>query len=359
MTLDENVSADVLQPRLLQLPGIRRILVFRALRVGDMMCAVPALRSLRATLPGAAITLVGLPWAEQFARRFSRYIDEFIAFPGHPALPEQPVREAELANFYKTLREREFDLAVQMHGSGEISNQIMADFGARVTAGFIPADRSPTASHLPYPAHGPEPLRLLQLMHFLGAADSAHHLEFPLSEQDEREWRDAGLGKELVPGRYLCIHPGASNFDKCWPPEHFAEIGDRLQEEFGLQVVLTGSGSEAALAQTVARHMRTKAVNAAAPISIGAMASLMSRSRLLVCNDTGVSHIAAALQLPSVVIFRNADVERWAPLNRSLHRSVHDPQGRDTFSVLAQARALLQAAEARTPALGPVPPIRR
>src|SRR5690606_29569565 len=109
----------------------------------------------------------------------------------------------------------------------------------------------------------------------------------------------------------------------------------------GLTVVLTGSGKERDLTCAVANHMKTPAINAAAPIPIGAMAALMSNARLLVCNDTGVSHIAAGLQLKSVVIFSKADISRWAPLDQQLHRCVQDPHGKKADEVLAQARWLL------------------
>jgi ADP-heptose:LPS heptosyltransferase len=92
--------------------------------------------------------------------------------------------------------------------------------------------------------------------------------------------------------------------------------------------------------------MRTKAVNAIAPISIGAMAGLMSRSRLLICNDTGVSHIAAGLRLPSVVIFGKADMERWSPLDQALHRCIWDPEGKRVAAALEHARMLLGQAGA-------------
>jgi ADP-heptose:LPS heptosyltransferase len=334
-------------PPLLHRPGLRRIAVFRALRLGDLLCAVPALRALRAALPHAHITLIALPWAEQFAQRFAKYVDEFIPFPGHPAFPEQAVREYNIPRFYQAMRARHFDLALQMHGSGEISNGIVSAFGARVTAGFVADSARMSDRFLPYPASGLEPRRLLQLVQFLGATPQGDHLEFPLDEQDKCELEAAGITGGLREGSYICIHPGASTLEKCWPLKRFAEVAERLHREFQLPIVLTGSPQEAELVATVAGQMRVKAINAAPPssigLSIGAMASLLSRSRLLVCNDTGVSHIAAGLKLPSVVIFSTADMRRWAPVDQDLHRCIRDPQGRKAAKVVSLARQLLRA----------------
>ncbi|UUZ46610.1 hypothetical protein LP420_22090 [Massilia sp. B-10] len=76
------------------------LVIFRALQIGDMLCAVPPLLRLAPRHAWPRIALVGLPWAEQFATRFACYIDDFIAFPGHTAFPEQQVRQHELADFY-------------------------------------------------------------------------------------------------------------------------------------------------------------------------------------------------------------------------------------------------------------------
>src|SRR5437763_11121838 len=97
---------------------LRRIAVLRALQLGDMLCAVPALRALRAAWPMAEIVLIGLPWARGFAWRFRPLVNAFHAFPGYPGLPEQPSRLGELPGFLGSMQRANFDLALQLHGSG-------------------------------------------------------------------------------------------------------------------------------------------------------------------------------------------------------------------------------------------------
>jgi ADP-heptose:LPS heptosyltransferase len=322
----------------------RCIVVFRALQLGDMLCAVPALRALRAAAPSARITLVGLPWASQFAQRFHRYVDDFLPFPGAEGLPEQQVRQADMEGFRAALRERKPDLALQLHGSGALTNAIVADFGAPTNAGFYPPGAQPADwIGIPWPEDGPEPQRLLRLTDALGAPHLGDQLEFPLTAGDHEELAASKLADGIVPGTYFCIHPGARSRDKCWSVERFAEVADHLARNWALTPVFTGSANEVDLAQAVAERMRTPARIAAGPISIGAMAALMAGARLLVCNDTGVSHIAAGLRLPSVVVFSKADIRRWAPADSILHRCLWDPEGARAAEVMAHADELLGA----------------
>ena len=330
---------------LLQRLDVESIVVCRALHPGDMLCAVPALLALRAALPSAHIALAGLPWAAQLVRRFSACLDEFLPFPGHPLLPGQPARHEEQTAFYAAVCARQFSLAVQLHGSGDAINHIVTGFGAGAMAGHccgapVATERTVLA---PYPDTGAEPERLLQLTTRIGAPPAGTHLEFPLLRQDEDELAASGLADDLEPDGYICIDPGARRRDKFWPLECFAGVADRLADEFGLRIVLTGSSAETSLAQAVAEHMRTPAVIATAPIPIGTMAALMSRSRLLLCNDSGVSHVAAGLGLNSVVVFSKADIARRAPLDRMRHRCIWDPGAERAAVVLHHARTLLAA----------------
>src|SRR5690349_237428 len=95
---------------------VRRIAIFRALQLGDLLVAVPALRSIRAGFPGAEITLIGLPWAASFAARFDRYIDRFVPFEGYQGIQEVPYDPARSQAFIAEQRAYGYDLVIQMHG---------------------------------------------------------------------------------------------------------------------------------------------------------------------------------------------------------------------------------------------------
>ncbi|NMG36534.1 LPS biosynthesis glycosyltransferase [Azoarcus sp. TTM-91] len=332
---------------LLQRHCPRNILVFRALQLGDMLCAVPALRALRAACGDARISLVGLPWLRAFAARYPRYLDDFIPFPGFPGLPEQTPDIAAIPGFLAELQARRFDLAIQLHGDGRLSNPLVALFDAGRNSGFRPPGETATAdgAFLPYPAQGHELRRLLALTAFLGAPAQGEHLEYPLLAAEREELAHSGLAAGLEAGGYLCLHPGARSAARRWPAECFAAVGNALQAATGLPLVITGSDAEAGLAAAVQRGLKAPARNAAAPISAGALAALLAGARLVVCNDTGVAHLCAALRIPSVTLFRASAPERWAALDRDLHRPVWAPPGHHAdeglAAVLREARALL------------------
>ncbi|HEU4621281.1 MAG TPA: glycosyltransferase family 9 protein [Burkholderiaceae bacterium] len=319
-----------------------RIVVFRALKFGDLLCAIPALRALRHAHPSAHITLVGLPWALRFARRYPHYIDRFVTFPGAPGLPESVPDMHAYERMLEHLRAQAFDLAVQMHGDGRLTNSIVMAFGARRTVGYHPVDaKAPKHDDFwPYPMQGHEIVRNLDLVKRLGAPVDDARLEFPLIAADARELMSYPRLAALAPKTYVCLHPGASTADKRWPPERFAAIGDALADR-GYRVVITGSGAERPIAQAVAHAMHAPTVDAACDVSIGGLAHVITHARLIVSNDTGVAHLASALRVPSVVVFFSTDVDRWAPLDAQLHRTVANRYGVPVSDVLAQVDALL------------------
>jgi ADP-heptose:LPS heptosyltransferase len=297
----------------------RRIAVFRALQLGDLLCAVPALRALRHAWPEARITLIGLPWARDFVARMP-YLDDFLPFPGFPGLPEITPNYGAIPEFLCNARAHEFDLAIQMHGSGELTNPIVAMLGARHTAGFVPPGGwcMEPERYLGWPEHLHELRRLLALTEFLGAPSLGEHIELPLHDAEKLAFEDLQEEFDLRAGGYVCIHPGARLPSRRWLPERFARVADWAADQ-DFQIVLTGMADEAGIAETVKAHMKAPVIDLVGRTSLGTLAAIVRDARLVISNDTGISHVAAALESPSVVICCGADAKRWQPLDTALH----------------------------------------
>jgi ADP-heptose:LPS heptosyltransferase len=317
----------------------RRIAILRALMLGDMLCAVPALRAFRAGFADAEIVLVGLGWARAFTERFDHLLDGFLELPGFPGLPEVPPRVADLPSFFAEAQARRFDLVVQLHGSGRVTNTLALLLGGRRTAGFHPPGEPPPDEELfiSYPDERHEIHRLLRLAGHLALPVDDDRLEFPLRASDEHEL--AKLAPELRAGEYACVHPGARSA-RPWPPDRFAALADALAAR-GLRVVLTGSDAETDVIRRVSGLMGAPALDVAGRTTLGGLGALLAGARVLVSNDTGVSHLAAALRVPSVVVVTTSNPDRWAPLDRERHRVVVRPQG--PGPVVAEVEALLAA----------------
>jgi ADP-heptose:LPS heptosyltransferase len=300
-----------------------KIAVVRALQLGDLLCAVPALRALDAAYPRAAISLIGLPWAREFAARFSRYVDRFIEFPGFPGMPERSCSEDRLLAFVGAMQRERFDLVLQLHGDGSYMNSMVALMEGAHSAGFHPqhGECPDTDSYLAWRPRENEVLRNLRLLEHLGIPAKGTQLEFPLTEGDRRD------AAALAPaGEFAIVHPGSQLASRRWPVERFAELADALADD-GLQIVLTGTAGEQPLIERMKDRMRAPAVDLCGHTTLGGLGALIARARVLVANDTGVSHIAAATCTPSVIVACGSDPLRWAPLDRERHRVLHHDIG--------------------------------
>ena len=228
---------------------IKKIVIFRALQLGDMLCSIPAIRALRSAYPDAHITLVGLPWATSLKEKFPDYFNDVIPFPGYPGLPEQPADVLQFPSFIESIQSQNFDLAIQLQGNGGISNPIVALFNATYNAGFYRKNKfCPDPDlYIEYPKDQPEIIRHLTLMEHLGIQPQGVALEYPVTQLDEIEL--ANLNLPIEPGNYIVVHPGARGVERRWEPEHFAAIADYCIDN-NLPVVVTGTKEELPIVET-------------------------------------------------------------------------------------------------------------
>jgi ADP-heptose:LPS heptosyltransferase len=332
----------------------RRIAVFRALQLGDLLLAIPALRAIRREFPQAEITLIGLPWAATFAHHFRCYIDRFVEFAGYPGIDEVEVAPARTQQFLAEQRAYSYDLIIQMHGNGQTSNACVLDMGGRIVVGYYPAytqvgtDLSrpsplypvnikrneghgsgrakavPTVV-APYPDGMHEIERNLGLARLVGCHNVETRLEFPLFKEDYAEAASMLYGLPRANRPWIGIHAGARPPARRWPAEYFAHVADTLAERFQAQVILTGGHGEEATVQAIAQQMKTPSLDLVDKTSLGGLAAIISELDLFISNDTGPAHIANAVDTPSITIFGPVDPQRWAALDQQRHPYVRRP----------------------------------
>jgi len=326
----------------LVLPGLKKIAVFRALQLGDMLCAIPAIRALRHAYPEAEITLLGLPWAASFIKRFDQYFDRFIHFPGYPGLPEQDFDEEAFNDFLLQMQEEKFDLVLQMQGNGSIVNPLMFRFGARHVAGFHNDEETiPSKLFLLYPDFGQEANRHLQLMQHLGIPEKGAHLEFPINQKDREELENLLL--PVTPKKYICVHPGSRGTWRQWPPAYFALLADYLNQ-LGYMPIITGTEDEIDITREVRKCLRQPHIDLTGQTSLGALAALIKDAFFIISNCTGISHIAAAVQTPGIIISMDGEPHRWG---HAIHRMIDWTKDKHIERVMLQTESLIKELKQR------------
>ena len=315
--------------RMADLDRIEHIAVLRALPgVGDMVCAVPALRALRLRFPHARVALIGLWSSRWMLDAYPGYVDELLPVDGLPMLCPPPADIEGAMAALAAARQQRFDLAVQLHGDGSLSNLVTTLLGARRNlVHHLPGAPPPEgALAVPYANRGHEVVRLLDLVEHLGVVGDAA-LEPPALES-QAAGRDLVATLPLAGGGFAVLHPGASTPARRWPPAGFAAVARWLLER-DVAVVATGTDAERPVVEELCRR-EPGVIDLCGRTGVCDLAGVLSAARLVVSNDTGVAHLAAAVRAPSVVTFLGDDPGRWAPIDSVRHRVVllaHLPEG--------------------------------
>jgi len=301
--------------------GPAKIAIFRALYLGDFICATPALIALRNRFPHAELTLIGLPWTADILDRFG-IVDRFEPFPGFPGLSEVPYDRARTDRFLERMRAEQFDLAIQLHGDGRYSNRFVVALGAAESIGYRASTGSAQSlGHaLDWQETESEVRRWLRLTKLVDASAS-EQVQFPISPTEMAAASDL-LGDLPARRPVIGLHCGSKLPSRRWPIERFAELGRELIRAAGTSLVATGAEGERSLVRQLRAQLDGPLLDLTGKTTIGTLAAVVDRLDLLVTNDTGVSHLAAARGTPSVVLFGPSDPRRWAPLDRERHRVV-------------------------------------
>jgi heptosyltransferase-2 len=286
--------------------------------VGDAIMALPALRAVRTRFPEAVIAIVGRPDVTDIYRD-QEMCDQFIPYDSKGLHAGFSGRERLAAE----LRAQKFDVALLLQNAFDAAwlawrANIPERIGyARDARSFLLTKAVPLPRHGEIPAH--EKFYYLELVRRAGWLNSVQGETFIGLSVPEEKRRSAEEFLRKVGVRQgalrIAIGAGASyGSAKCWPPQRFAEVANRLQSESDADVILFGSDAETSVSTAISAEMRRPPINLTGKTAIADLPALLSQCHLFIGNDSGAMHVAAAVGLPVVAVFGPTDPEGTAPV---------------------------------------------
>jgi lipopolysaccharide heptosyltransferase II len=290
---------------------VNRVLVVRLRSIGDTVLTTPSLDALRRFLPAARIDILLEDWVAPVLAGFDA-VDDVLAFK------KDDFRSR--LQMARQIRRTKYDVAFNLHG-GTTATFFVRASGARHRVGYAENQYSFLYNHLlsssadfwrKEKTHSAE--QQLALLGFSGVpVDDKPKTRLIVTEKAsnsiEERLAQSAIGNSQ--SAFAMIHPVAAFETKQWATENFARIADFLHEK-GLPVVAVATGKEREVLEKLKRLAQFP-ISAFDDLSLPEITALASKAKIFVGNDSGIAHIAAAVQTPSVVIFGSSNIHHWRP----------------------------------------------
>jgi lipopolysaccharide heptosyltransferase II len=321
-----------------------RILAVRLDNLGDVLVTTPAIHAVKASLPGTALTLLASPIGAQ-AGQLNPDVDDVIVYqapwmdPWHQ-LPQDSAREQRMI---ETLRERGFDGAIIFTSFRQSPLPAaylcyLADIPLRLAASIDGPGSLLTTRHKHPDRMMHEVERGLDLVGAIGLETDERDLVLRVLPDDReliaRFLRAWGIKRD---GPLVVLHPGCSMPARTYPWDRYAAVADLLVDRLGATIMLTGSTAERALVDRVYDRIqsRTRQVThaLAGALSFPAFCALLEAADLVITNNTGPMHVAAAVKTPVVALFALTNPPgQWGPWRVPHRQLFHDVPCRICYS---------------------------
>ncbi len=276
-----------------------KIVILRALKVGDFLTAVPAFRAIRRAFPSSRIVLAA-------PRAFGGLLD----------LLDGAIDAVSDAHELEPLRGDACgaDVGIDLHGCGPESQRLLLASGARRLIAFRTEGVPQSFDGPRFDASEHEVRRWCRLLSHFGIP--ADPTELDLRPPDLRV-------PKRVRGATL-IHPGAASESRRWPVDRWIDVA-RAERRLGRHVILTGGPSEVERARRIATAAAIPSTDVyAGRTSLRKLAAIVAAAGRVVCGDTGIAHFATAFRRPSVLLFGPTPPATWGPPQRPIHRVLWD-----------------------------------
>ncbi|HYH66717.1 MAG TPA: glycosyltransferase family 9 protein [Urbifossiella sp.] len=290
-----------------------RIALIKPSALGDVVHALPVLSALRRTFPAARITWVVNAAYEPLLAGHPDLTDT-LPFDRGAARKGWRAAAAYSTRFVAELRRRRFDLVLDLQGLLRSGLMTLAT-GARRRVGFANAREGaryaytqrvkvPDADRI----HAVD--RYWRVAEAVGAGDGPKRFHVPL-RPDAVSWANDTLA--AFPRPRIAVGVGARWVTKRWPPEHFAELLRRAQARAGGSAVFVGGGDDTPMSQEAARGLAGPALDLTGKTSLPHLAAVLAACDVMLSNDTGPLHLAAALGRPCVAPYTCTRAAKHGP----------------------------------------------
>ena len=295
---------------------IRRILLARFDSIGDVVLSTPILEPLKKEFPKSSITYLVSTQAKDIIDG-NPCVDEIISYDAPWHFSQGLIKD--IKNYFeilRLLRTKKYDLALDLEGNAKSIFFIsyMAKIPIRVSRNWTGGGYLLTKV-IPWDERKHMIEYQADIARAVGAKVNDYKMFIPI-RSEEREFVDLLFKQNGIKGSDLVVvlSPGARRITKLWPAERFAKIGDWLTRSFDTKIVITGASDEKEIAEKVKGFMGENAhVLAGEPRTLKQLAAVMERASLVIGNDSGPMHIAAAVKTPSVTLFSSGIPSEYRP----------------------------------------------
>ena len=312
--------------------SLKNILIIKPSSLGDIILALPALTALRKSFPDAKISWLIRP---EFAPLLENHphLTDVILFD-RKLLGKAwyyPGAFVSLLSLIRRLRHSKFDAVIDFQGLFRTASLAWLS-GCKKRLGMANARELARIFYTHKVAQDEDCIHLVdyyfKIIRTAGAFEGK--VQFVLPQDPSAASSVGGLltSHNIKPDNYAVFVPGSARSDKCWPIERFAVLADKISSQFNLSIVATGTESETSAVERLQAASDVPIANLTGQTSLAQLIALLSAARLVVSNDTGPGHIAAALGTPLVLIFGPTNPARVAPYGRSHCVAAVEPEGR-------------------------------
>ena len=299
--------------------GANNILIRGTNWIGDAVMTLPAVAAIRNTFPGARISILVKPWVAEIFH-LCKDVDEVIVFhsPGSHSGVAGKLRLA------KELKTRRFDAAILLQNAIEAAI-ISWLAGIPVRAGYNSDGRGLLLTHSVQRTKAIRKVHqieyYLEMVKSLGCQSTETNVILKSGQEyellSEKLLSEHGIGRE---GFVIGLAPGATYGPaKKWFPERFAAVADRLIDDFSAQAILFGSNEDRKSTDLVEQNAHHALINLAGKTNLKEAIAIIARCNLFISNDSGLMHVAGALNIPTVAIFGSTNPITTSPAgNKSI-----------------------------------------